>query len=1264
MQFVANGPEVPNRLLHLHEDGSVVFFVGAGVSRLGCLPDFGTLASQLYTELNVTRDSIMTRAFRDCLYDRAIMLLERAATGGRVAVRSLVARILGGDPPSPEATATHAALLTLSRDCAGVTRLITTNFDRYFERAILDLEHASLRRFEPPALPVPKSSWSGLVYLHGRISPSPTEHELHQLVLSSGDFGLAYLVERWASRFIADVFRHHTVCFVGYSLEDPVLRYILDALAANTQMGESPVEAFAFAEVSGDLEQSKLEWEAKGVTPILYNSADSHQYLHRTIRTWAETYRDGISGRLGIIEQVARGLPQASTLEDDRNGRLLWALSDPTGRSAEYFARMEPAPSLDWLSVLSEHRLTVADLRHLGAVTESSSAKERTPFSLLERPTRGSGAAVASPVRRQGAETLMDPIMRWLSAWMLRHLDDPRLALWFAERGGHLHGQLEITLRSLLQELDALAAESDPSKLSAHRARSPSAIPDAAMKRICNLALSRRLRFQSTERFAFWGERLRREGLTVELRMELRELLSPAVRITGLATPRELDPIESRPSASKPIELFTWEVCFPAGHIHHSVAALQSNEQWNACLPELLDEFTSLLREVLDLMHCMGDIDDREDLSWIFRPSIAPHEQNRDFQEWTALVDLLRDAWLALLRVDSARARLAAEAWRYVKYPLFRRLSLFAASQGTTIPADTALEWLLADDAWWLWSTVTRREACRLILALTPRLDPDQVTRLRNVIVAGPPATKYTPGLPSEVRTRAEERDVLLRLARLDSAGGVLDESTSRHLAALRGKHTGYAVDNEREEFGHWIYDSGSWRTHIPTPRLPTELADWLGIYATIEHWQDDEWEDRCRDSFCAAASALRKRTRMADWPIERWKAALFIWSDGQYIGDSWRSLASVVLSAPERAFFELAPSLARWIRACAQVVDLEDARFLQLVERLIHLPYSNAGPSEDPVFLAINGPLGNTTEALLAWWFRTEIHDGGGIPPALRPILSTICDPRCSELPDGRVILAGHAVTFCRVDQTWTNTHLLLHFDWNRSLEEALSVWAGFLRPALWNLQFLKTIQNEFFDTVNHYARLEAVGRYGEQYARLLTVVALEHRESFSVEECRSAIVALPTVGKETAAQTLQRGLRSASSDRDDDRRSEYFHNRVVPFITQIWPGEAVYRTEHVSRSFAGICLEVPSSDFAFALDVVRFWLQPLSQTYGLLDNLRSSGLCGTQPSHVVEFLDLITGQVGPFDSESFRAILQQVHEAAPGLSTDSRVRRLSDLV
>ena len=50
------------------------------------------------------------------------------------------------------------------------------------------------------------------------------------------------------------------------------------------------------------------------------------------------------------------------------------------------------------------------------------------------------------------------------------------------------------------------------------------------------------------------------------------------------------------------------------------------------------------------------------------------------------------------------------------RYPTFKRLALFAASQDNCIPPERWVNWLLEDGSWWLWATDTGREVFLLSL--------------------------------------------------------------------------------------------------------------------------------------------------------------------------------------------------------------------------------------------------------------------------------------------------------------------------------------------------------------------------------------------------------------------------------------------------------------------------------------------------------------------------------------------------------------------
>src|SRR6266403_1975632 len=101
MQFVRNGPDIPDGLLEAHEDGRVVFFCGAGISYPARLPGFRGLVKELYDRLNWSPSGVEKTAFANREYDTAIGLLESKILGGRETVRRVLAEILTADLSKP-----------------------------------------------------------------------------------------------------------------------------------------------------------------------------------------------------------------------------------------------------------------------------------------------------------------------------------------------------------------------------------------------------------------------------------------------------------------------------------------------------------------------------------------------------------------------------------------------------------------------------------------------------------------------------------------------------------------------------------------------------------------------------------------------------------------------------------------------------------------------------------------------------------------------------------------------------------------------------------------------------------------------------------------------------------------------------------------------------------------------------------------------------------------------------------------------------------
>ena len=327
-------------------------------------------------------------------------------------------------------------------------------------------------------LPVPKKRWDSLVYLHGLLPDDPAHSDLDDLVVSSGDFGRAYLTERWAARFVGELFRNYTVCFVGYSIDDPVLRYMTDALAADRLLGEPSLQPFAFGSCGkGKEDEHANQWRAKNVTPILYSEDNGHALLHATLHEWEKTYRDGVSGKESIVVAHAGLHPTKSTEEEGFAGRVLWALSDPSGLPAKRFGRVRSgsAVGLAWAALgryLRSHRSERFGVQACEEIPDSLN------FSLLRRPADHVRTPWMTLVDEGGAGTEWDKVMLYVARWLTRHLDDPKLLLWLAQRGGRLHRQFAAQIKQRFRKLDELNRADKTEELKRIRHNSPHAIPE------------------------------------------------------------------------------------------------------------------------------------------------------------------------------------------------------------------------------------------------------------------------------------------------------------------------------------------------------------------------------------------------------------------------------------------------------------------------------------------------------------------------------------------------------------------------------------------------------------------------------------------------------------------------------------------------------------------------------------------------------------------------------------------------------------------
>lgn len=369
MRFTPNGPDIPLDLVAAQERGETIFVCGAGVSRGAGLPLFRGLVEGVYERLGedwnlhpAEREGMLHGGKLEAQYDRVLRCLERRLAaadaprnrGMRERIRAAVRDVLTA--PDQADLANHLALLELSRDAESRNRILTTNFDTLFERAWFEQHHVAIASHAGTAMPQPKvAGCIGVLHLHGRLADPRPELQTGgtDLVLTSAEFGDAYLRSGWASRYIYDLVRAYTVVLVGYQADDPPMRYLLEALEADRDRYPDLQKVYAFAPCEPGNEQLvHAIWAAKAVEPILYAvNGDDHSALYDSLREWRRYSEDPTAWRREQLRPVLSEFPARVVEEQLQECVRLLAHGDASQLLGEL------SPAAEWLPVLFEKRV-------------------------------------------------------------------------------------------------------------------------------------------------------------------------------------------------------------------------------------------------------------------------------------------------------------------------------------------------------------------------------------------------------------------------------------------------------------------------------------------------------------------------------------------------------------------------------------------------------------------------------------------------------------------------------------------------------------------------------------------------------------------------------------------------------------------------------------------------------------------------------------------------------------------------------------------
>lgn len=1200
MQFIPAGPDLPLDLLRAHDAGDLVLFCGSGISVPAGLPTFKGLAIQVLNGLGAELSRDERREFRRGHYDRLLGMLAGDDKYGRRRVVEAVRKAL---TPVPQAPLTaHQALLALATTRTGVIRLITTNFDDLFERA-----GPGLRTASAPLLPVPKpQKWDSLVYLHGRFADEDPEGR--HLVLTAGDFGVAYLTERWASRFVAEMFNHFEVLFIGYSAEDPPMRYLVDALAAERQGDRRIRQAYALAPAPPGREGVVADtWRARGIIPILYDPRDGHAALRETLTTWAGVWRGGLRSRQNLVREY--GPKDPTRLGPELVSQVCWAVSEPRGTLARLFAELEPVPPLAWITFFEKE-------------------------GLLSRPPQVQGEArlpLAGHSHATGAPPSLDPVTRLLGAWLSRHLGQSDLIRWVLESGGHLHPDWAAAIRHKLD------GESPPAGAVAKVWRILSQEPRPRTGGLGTPSVFTRMRLEA------WSP---------QLRHDLVQALTPCLEL-GSAWSRGAHP-SGDAGEVRVRDLVSVECVLRAGDILPSLMErLNTRPDAEVILRDLAWDLTELLRHALDLLAIAEQADATRDPSNSQHTFIKPGYERPHGAGWIWLIELARRAFDALAHHDPSQAQVLAQRWMGIPFPVFRRLVLYGAAAGRVPDAREVLEFLLREPRLTLWSASTHRDLLVALPRIWTALDEPGRDQFSHALLEGPPRPLYREDLSADEWEDAREHAVWERLVTLQGGAPPLDIKAAGWLQDVERRHPEWA---RRAGADRGV--ETSWVRHSAATLLALSVEDLVELLlATIE---DSELLREARAAVgrdpVRGVQVLVTLAARGAYPTTVWRAVLGGLAGSSAAGDP--ALLDLLTQVPQAVLDALAGQLADLARTFVKEASgALRPRILAVWDQAVCAAARQVPPAIAParVDAAINHPMGILTEALFTLLHARELRAGCGLPPDVRERLERLL--AVSDEPGrlARVIIGSRVVLLHQLDPEWTRRHVIPLFAWSDA-GEAVGAWQGYLWSPTMTFDLWPDLRPHFLDAFGH---LPAIGReHGRNLASMLAAVAIEPGLALEPVEALSSLRRLDDDGRGTAAHWLAERLEGAG-----DQAAALWRERIGPWIQASWPKELPLRGPGTTRNLARATI-LARGAFPDAAKLVRQFLVPLRTDASLvLQALLESQHLKSSPAEALDMLSLIT----PDDPEVWfgplKECLSVIEAARPELATEPRFQRLRDI-
>lgn len=1255
MRFFENGPDIPESLISAREEGRVVFFCGAGVSIPAGFPSFLKLTLDVMRSLGVPRLSenpisayrsmIETACSKECpkdyalpfSFDQVFYLLQQEY--GQLAVEQEVSSALRITKSS--LTDNHKVILRLSKNANHKPQIVTTNFDLLFEQA-----QKGVRTHVQPALPDLTSGLppEGVIYLHGRLNGKSNSVNKSGLIISSADFGRAYLADGWANRFIKELAQQYVIVLLGYSAEDPPVRYLLEGM--HSKNGSVAGSIYAFDR--GTQERVDQNWRHKGVNGIAFNQFDD---LWGSLGAWADFSESPDVWKANAIELAARNPRTLSAFQREQVAHLVSSAS-----GAESFYNSVPTPSAEWLCVFDPYvrngkpetvRIFEEPLSYeynpqecyglesdplINHDTKESQYYGVDFLSLL--PSDGGGKA------KQGQGLISDITgslparMKFLAAWLTKNLDDPWVLWWAAGKTGlnaHLLSVLEYKLWEVADQL-----------------------PDQVVRHWCILINEYNLKLHldmdiDIQWYKLRGKISKLGWNSLTLRY-LERVIQPQLTIKRrFGQPRQI--AES--------ELVVTEV---------ELALISLREDEVDVPDKVLAEVLFVWRNaIIKMVQLAPDLPYFPEVDIFCDDFTHLEEAANDFVKYYSKL------FARLALVCPEKAKKEYDSWPEDEPLLFSLLKIFALLCPGLFSSDEVFWNVNKASSEEFWSESYRQKILELLVVNWSGFSESQRLEIEQLIISGPPV-RHENAIGQSERYRLFS--IVELLGGLDQQGAVLSKKSLELLEAFRRSDKGSTRIESgvfRKSIGKsgWVtIDNNANILIVCSMNQITTIAQMKAERDFSSFVEQRPFSGLIKVAPLRALKSLVLDTKKEVYPISLWLQLLTDWPK-----TSLRltiQLARRLMLLPMDSIAQLSHAYSQWMLDNFLIIydSLPDFALFFWDETMVRFQVIgdealkssivsirrggksllNSTPLRDS---ASSSPLGKMTEALFEVYIRQNPKSEDGLPAEFKTRLELLLSIKSTYFIYAINQIAIRLDWLFWFEPAWVKESILPLFHGANEIAEA--AWKGRLintthfRPELF--VELKADFVNLFDRPQGWQWERGLSRILHQHLVLAFRNGIKDDRHLNFEEVRRALQNTDDAGRAEALRYLSTLITSKSA----------WQKYGKTFLVEVWPRELRYLSHATTNSFLYLAEKVPQS-FPSVVKLILPFLTTVKRCDTLFYRFRrepDSSLVTQYPDAMLVLLDKILADHS-IPPHQFDSLLNQIVESKPSLATDRRLRRL----